>query len=269
MKLALRFLFSIGLAFVCHARAADPGARNNRIPEGKGETTQAGKFVPTTKEDARPVKPEEAEKQLRENLKVEELAPGRFRIGRVRFDTRARTVSLPAEVHMRRGMIEYALTTEKGKAHEAMLTTKASPRDVHLACLLLGMTGSPPAGAAGEAMKLQRAQSVDISVSWETNGPVRTLPLASLLELAACAPGGTISPMPANPWHYTGSRFCGPAIFAAEAEGSLISLIRDDSALVNNPGPSRDDDTIHQPNSSALPPQGTPVTVILQAPPKP
>lgn len=263
MKQALRLLFSIGLALVCQARAADPASRNDRIPEGKGETTQAGKFVPNTPENARPVKPEEAEKHLRENLKVEELAPGRFRIGRVKFDTRARTVSLPAEVHMRGGVIEYALTTEKGKVHEAMLTTKASPRDVHLAYLLLGMTGSPPTGAAGEAMKLQPAQSVDISVSWETNGPVRTLPLASLLATAKGAPGGTISPMPATPWHYTGSRFYGSATFAAEAEGSLISLIRDDSALVNNPGPSRDDDTIHLSNSSTLPPQGTPVTVIF------
>ena len=53
---------------------------------------------------------------------------------------------------------------------------------------------------------------------------------------------------------------------AAEAEGSFISLIRDPAALLNNPDATRDDDSLHVPNTSALPAAGTPVTVILQLP---
>lgn len=51
----------------------------------------------------------EAEKKLRAALKVEELEPGKFRIGKVTFDRNARTVTFPAKVNMRGGLIEYVL----------------------------------------------------------------------------------------------------------------------------------------------------------------
>lgn len=264
----------VGLALVCvqspaAAQAPGGGAATGRIPAGQGAATEAGKFVPARPPDTQPaMTPEAAEKQLRAALKVEETAPGKFRIGRVKFEAATRTVSIPAEVHLRGGVIEYALTTEAGKAHEAMLTTKANPRDVFMACLLLGMKGAPLTGAAGEAMKIQPAEGVRVSVSWETNGPRKTLPLSSLLGLTKGAPDGKMSPMPENPWHFTGSRFYGSGPFAADVEGSVIALIRDDSALVNSPAPTRDDDDIHVPNTTALPAQGTPVTVILQLPAK-
>lgn len=239
------------------------------IPDGKGSTTQAGKFIPANPvAEGAPVQPADAEMKLREAVKVEELAPGKFRIGKVRFDATTRTISLPAKINMRGGVIEYVLTTEAGKAHESMLTTTARPQDLHLACLLLGMRGSALTGAAGEAMKFQPAESVRISVSWETNGPTKVLSLAALLSLARGGPDGKISPVADGPWHYTGSRFFGSGTFAAEAEGSFISLIRDDSALVNNPDSTRDDDAIHVPNTTALPSAATPVTVIFQLPPK-
>jgi hypothetical protein len=251
-----------------------PAVAGGRIPEEKGSTTQAGKFVPAAAVPAAdtaqgaPLKPEEAEKKLQAALKVEELAPGKFRVGQVKFDAAARTVSLPAKVNLRGGVIEYVLTTEAGKAHESMLTTKASPRDLHMACLLLGMKGAPLTGGAGEAMKLQPAESVRISVSWETNGPPVTVPLAALLQLKKSGDCCDSARMADGPWQYTGSRFMGSGTFAAEVEGSFISLIRDDSALLNNPDESRDNDEVHQSNPDKLPPGGTPVTIVFQLPAK-
>ena len=49
-------------------------------------------------------------------------------------------------------------------------------------------------------------------------------------------------------------------------EGSIISLIRDPVALINNPLPDRDNDDIHVPNKPLLPPVGRPVEVIIQFP---
>ena len=78
---------------------APVAAAPERIPDGKGSTTGAGKFVPAAvKEDRPAVSPAQVEKQLREALKVEETAPGKFRIGSVKFDAANRTVSLPAKV---------------------------------------------------------------------------------------------------------------------------------------------------------------------------
>jgi hypothetical protein len=276
LEIVLRFsAVTVGLALLSAqspTAAQSPGtvAANESIPAGQGVATESGKFVPATATENQPAMTREvAEKQLRAALKVEETAPGKFRIGRVKFEAETRTVSIPAEVHLRGGVIEYVLTTEAGKAHEAMLTTKASPRDVLMACLLLGMKVAPLTGASGEAMKIQPAEGVKISVSWETNGPRKTLPLSALLGLTKGAPGGEMSPMPERPWHFTGSRFYGSGPFAADVEGSVIALIRDDSALVNNPDPTRDNDDVHVPNTTALPAQGTPVTVIFHLPAKP
>ena len=254
-------------AVVSEGAAVSPAApANQRIPAGKGDTSDSGKFVPAGAAAGAPASRDEAEQRLREALHVEELSPGKFRIGRVTFDKSARTVSVPAKVNMRGGVLEYVLTTEAGKAHEALLTTTASPKDLHLACLLLGMKGGPVTGKAGSEMTLTPSGSVRITVSWETNGPPVVLPLAALLRLAAGGPESESTPMADGPWYYNGSRFYGAGGFAAEAEGSFISLIRDDAALLNYPGPSRDNDNTHVPNPAALPPAGAPVTVTLRLP---
>lgn len=231
-----------------------------------GSTTESGKFVPEARVADIAVSREEAEARLREALKVEEVAPGKYRLGKVKIDAAARTASLPAKVNMRDGVIEYVLTSEKGKTHEALFTTSASPMDLHLGCLLLGMKGAPLLGDVGSGMPLKSAESVKVSVTWETNGPPTVRPLSSLMRLAKGSPADPGKSLPEGPWHYTGSRFLASGQFAAEAEGSLISLIRDGSALLNNPGPTRDNDELHLPNPDTLPPKGTPVDIILQLP---
>jgi hypothetical protein len=69
-------------------------------------------------------------------------------------------------------------------------------------------------------------------------------------------------------WLYNGSVFDRGG-FAAQREGSYIALIRDPSALVNNPGADRDNDRIHFPNAELLPPEGSPVRVIFHLPKRP
>lgn len=239
-----------------------------RIPEGKGGVTDGGKFVPSVQADApaRAVTRDEAEAKLKQALKVEEIAPGTFQIGNVKFDRSTREVTVPARVNMRQGVVEYALTTESGKRHEAMLTTTASPQDVHLAFLLLGKKASAMQANAGTAAIVTPEDAVEVSVSWETNGPVAKHPLSSLVTLTKGNPQELGEVMAQTSWHYTGSRFTGPGGFAAQAEGGLISLIQDSAALINNPDSSRENDDIHVPNSALLPADGVPVTVHFRLP---
>jgi hypothetical protein len=71
-------------------------------------------------------------------------------------------------------------------------------------------------------------------------------------------------------WLYNGSTFDAFG-FAAQREGSIISVIRDEAALVNNPASDRDNDKVHLPQAKLLPPEGWPVRVVmrLRAPPSP
>ena len=135
------------------------GAPPAEVPAGKGSLDGAGKFVPpppVAGATLPPVDRKAGEAKLREALKVEDLTPGTFKIGLVTFTKADRTVRIPAKINMRDGVVEYLLTTETGNTHEAPLTTKAAPQDFHVACLLIGVAAASP---------------VEITATWETNGP--------------------------------------------------------------------------------------------------
>ena len=210
--------------------------------------------------------PQEIEAALKKALKVEQAGTNLFRIGLVELDKEKRTVSLNARVCLRTQVVEYALVTDKGKAYESLLTTEAAPVDVHLAFLLLGEGLGQIGGEFGRAMVVPATNAVGIRVSWSnTNGQAVTHSLAEFVVLAA-GQSEIGHPMVLEKWFYNGSVF-EPSGFAAQQEGSIVSLIRDPVALINNPGGDRDNDNIHFPNARLLPAEGSSVRVIFQLPP--
>lgn len=220
------------------------------IPEGRGSVGDSGKFIPS-----RPPAPAAKEPDPAERLAElgASLTGQKLRFGEVEIDRAARTISFAAKVNAVEGAIEYALVASTGKTHESLLVTDALPRDIHLGWLLLG------SGGAGKPCDL-----VKIEVSWQTNGPAKRLPLEDLISFAKDHPqggqGGSLAP---GAWTYSGSKI-DAAGFVASREGSIIALIHDDTALVNNPRPGREDDTLHVPGRRLLPPLGTPVRLTLR-----
>jgi hypothetical protein len=88
--------------------------------------------------------------------------------------------------------------------------------------------------------------------------------LEDLIAFAKDHPqGGQGANLAPGPWTYSGSKI-DAAGFVASREGSIISLIHDDTALVNNPRPGHEDDTLHIPGRRVLPPLGTPVRLTLR-----
>jgi hypothetical protein len=179
---------------------------------------------------------EEAQAKLQKALQVENDGPNRFRIGTVKFDSARRTVTVPATVNMETGAIEYALVTETGKVHEALFATAAQPEQIHLACLLLGMPPEKKGETADPA-----AKAVKVKVMWDTNG------------------------LPIGPWTYVGSRIDGEG-FAATREGSIISLITDPMALLDDPRETAKRDEHLFPNKALVPPKGSSVRIVLTIP---
>lgn len=197
--------------------------------------------------------------------------PDRARIGLVTIDRKSRTISFPARLNMQSGLIEYALVHAKGKAHEALLTTEASPLHVHLAAVLLRI--ARPEGG-GEPTK------VTIEVEWQPNGPSRRVPLESLVARAkgvpidpaaarSAVPGSGDSltepgdPLEPGPWEYCGSTVRQGALMAA-AQGSVISLLNDPDALVRNPRPGNSNDRLHVPGTELPPASNFPVVIHLR-----
>ena len=69
--------------------------------------------------------------------------------------------------------------------------------------------------------------------------------------------------MPATHWVYNGS-ILHEGTFLAQQEGSIVALYTDPVALVNFPGPDRDNDENWEPNASVLPEVETLVQVIFR-----
>ena len=176
------------------------------------------------------------------------------KIGLVEIDRKTHSVSFPATVQMTEGIIEYAVVHANGKIHESLFVTDALPRDIHIACLLAGCQNK----------ENKSSTPVLIEVSWKANGPPRRERLEDLVVFAKERPQGERSGrLASGSWDYTGSLIDAGG-FAATREGSVVSVISDPAALVVNPRPGREDDTLHVPNVALLPGLGFPVRITLR-----
>jgi len=184
-----------------------------------------------------------------------------LRFGLVEVDPRARTVSFPARLNMSEGLIEYVLVTDYGKTHESLLTTEARPMDIQSALLLLNAVpgGTNAVAALDSAVPVRSA--VRVGVRRESSNSFALEAVEGWVGVRGKdGEGAALKP---GPWLFNGS-FISPEGFAAHFEGSVISLIRDPVAMINNPRPGRDDDELHVARREAVPGVGSAVTVVLQ-----
>jgi hypothetical protein len=188
---------------------------------------------------------------------IRATGPGKFLLGKVRLDQQLRLVEFPAVVNMNTGAVEYLLVSAQGKTHESVLRTDVDPHQLHVAMLLLGATTATNTSARPGTDSALPGHEVEIQVRWGTNtsrlAPAEQLVLNRKTQT-------TLSP---GPWVYTGSRISEGA-FVAERDGSIVSIIADLDALVNNPRPGREDDDLWAANHDKIPAVGTPLEVRIR-----
>lgn len=234
---------------------AGKSATGRAAPDSSQGTVDAsGKFVSTKPTVGLPKTPATSGEWRRAASRlIEETGEHTFRIGVVLCDRTAGTLTIPAHVNAREGLIEYALVTRQGKIHEALLSTNADPLHVQVAALLLGMSPQPG----------NHPCEVSIEVEWATNGPIIKVPLEEMIVMSREAPqSGAGTTMTRGPWKLTGSRIDTNG-FAAAREGSIIALIGDPAAIIVNPRPGSKDDSLHLPHTSAMPAVNMPVSVRI------
>jgi hypothetical protein len=244
--LSLSFVMGLTMA---PGRAGEPLPQATPVDPRKGNVIESGKFEAKADAALSAPAPDPATRLAELGITADQE---KVRIGIVEFDRKTQTVSIPATVNLLEGAVEYFLVHENGKTHESIFSTRAKPDDIHIACLLAGWK---PA---------EKPAEIDVRVTWETNGPPRSLPAAELVAIADGHPNARDGRhIEDGPWQYTGSRL-DAAGFAAAREGSIIALITDPAALVANPRPGRLDDTLHAPNRAQLPPKDHPVRILLR-----
>ncbi len=197
---------------------------------------------------------------------MKEVDANIFQLGDIRIDKRARSVTFPGMINMRGGSLEYLLVQEQGKTHESLLSTKVEPSELHVAMLLLGAKDSAGDGKGPpeqidqtflkHAPKLQGAE-IEIRITWELDGR-QTQARAEDLLLRKKKPL-----QQDGAWIYNGSIIV-DGKFLAQAEGSIVSIVTDPTALINNERLGNDDDQIWTPRADKLPPLNTPVNITFK-----
>ncbi len=197
---------------------------------------------------------------------VRQLSPEVFQVGSVRLDKRTRTATFPASVNLTNGLVEYFAVNAIGKTHESVLVSDTEPYHLHMAMLLLGVkiapapSDKPPAqidpGYLETAPEVT-GETVEISVTWMKDGQPQQARAEDWVWNTKQK-----APMKKGPWIYNGS-LVSNASFVAQNEGSMITLVADPAALVNNPRAGHNDDLIWTARSEKLPPVGTPVDITI------
>jgi hypothetical protein len=211
-----------------------------------GKYTQAGLVV------GEPIESKHAEENLRKTVVVDTDGSNPIRIGLLTVDREKRTITLPATLNMRSGVIEYVMVHETGKTHESLLKTAVSARDLHLALLVLGTEPVAMSAHAGIAIRL----------SWQTNGPLKTVALEQVMSVAPQPEEDGVE-LSTGGWIFNGSQFTNRG-YQAELEGSHISLMADPAATLNIYASTREPETTYRPRAEVLPPLNMPITMTLQ-----
>ena len=197
---------------------------------------------------------------------LHEISPGLLEYNGVRLDKKKQRISFDASVNQKQGLIEYLLVNDKGKVHESLFATKVIPHDIHLALLLIGLkdpganSSEPLPPSAIDSAYLRSAPklkgpSVNITVTWTQDGKRIEVPAEDwVINLE------TNRPMSSGPWTYNGSLIQN-GVFLADQELSIVAVITDPTALVNNPRKGYDNDEIWQIKEGAVPPIDTPVEI--------
>lgn len=166
-------------------------------------------------------------------------------LGDVRVNPSALSISFPAEVNQRTGLVEYLVVHETGKVHESIFKTKVGGQQIHAAALLF-------ATATNAQPKLK-----NIQVTWTETGAERKFAAAELIldKKKKRALGET-------KWAYRGSRLI-DGVFLAQRDGSLIGIIEDRDALVDQATPEASDDENWEPLTEEIPAISTAVMITL------
>lgn len=225
-----------------------------------GETIFATQESPPGKEEAPVPAKDDAKPPVAgdEMSKIREFAPG------VHLDWATKSVELDARVVLREGPLELLACSPQTKEHESVLVVLARPLQVFQALGLIGLqAGSPPRFDE----KLDRwipasGEPLDLRVRWKAGDSLRTVRAAQwMIEPRSGKPPETLI------WVFAGSFVHDEGGFAADSEGTVVSVVDFESALIApSVRHSADDEELWLvANKEEVPPPGTRCTLIVRS----
>lgn len=175
-------------------------------------------------------------------------------------------VEVQSQVILRRGELELLAWSKAPvpKEHETILVVDARPSDVYAALGLVGLTpGTPPRFDTETGKPIPATgDRVDVFVRYRKNG--RDVE-HSICDWAIDKSRET--PLARRPWVFCGSHRTENGAFAADIEGTLVTVVDFPTSLLSlaETHSESNADLWLVANRDAIPEEGTPVTLILRA----
>ena len=200
---------------------------------------------------------------------IKKIGESCYKLGKITFDSSKGEVSFPAALEQNEVLIEYLLTSPKGKIHETLFITDISSYNLNVAMKLLGYKESKellkilnknytPTRNYHTATEQQKKNSrFTITASWNADGKDVSHDVTHLLKNS-----NTQGPMPDSPWIYSGS-YMNKGNYQPDLSGDIIAVFTDRSSIASYSGEGRNDDSLWLPNQSLLPPLGTAVILTF------
>ncbi|MBI4579109.1 MAG: hypothetical protein HY718_05360 [Planctomycetes bacterium] len=180
----------------------------------------------------------------------------------VRIDYRRRQVEVDAKVTLREGSLELFACSPGTREYESIVVVLTRPLFVFQALGLLGLTpGHPLRMLPDGAIEPADGEPIEAEVRYQADGKLLTVPIEDWLRLS-----GQRGPLPRQPWVFSGSFPIEGGAIAADEEGTVVAVVDFASAVVALPHHHTADnaDLWLEPNTPAIPPVGTPCTLILR-----
>jgi hypothetical protein len=188
---------------------------------------------------------------------IVELEKGVYQVGNVKVDKNKREVTVPGEINLIQGMIEFLACAKGGKLHESVLLLDVEPLHLQLGLILIGLAHENNLRYQGDP-RLSKGDPLEIFVEWERNNKLERHRAEELVFDRQKK-----APMPKTHWLFTGSRI-NNSVFMAQATKNIMATYNDPDSIINQPLPTRSDDTVYSVNTDVLPPKNTKVKLIIK-----
>jgi len=191
------------------------------------------------------------------------FAPKPFRDG-LRIDWLNHRVELDAKVVLRRGALELFVCSPGTREHESIVVAPAKPFAIYQAMGMIGLTPGHPVSYDSKTEKLipPKGERIQLRVRWRDGENVRTVPIEQWLQLRDEKKSPT-----AMAWMFTGSVRTTDGRFAADLEGTVISVVDFASALIGVGALHSDSNELLwvQAFEERIPPLQTACTIIIES----
>jgi hypothetical protein len=187
------------------------------------------------------------------------FAPG------IRIDYHVPQVEIDGEIILREGALElfaYAKAPTP-KEHESIVLLRSSPEAIYQALGLIGLTPGKPIryDAQTKTTRPPTGDAVDVYVRYSKESHSEEVSVCDWMYNV-----NTKRPMSRTHWLFTGSEHYQDGTFAANIEGTIVTVVDFPSAILSLPASHTDSDAELwlKANTEDIPPVGTKVVLILR-----